>query len=260
VGPAALLAHLDLVRELPRIFRRAGARMVYTSGFHPKPSLSFGPALALGVPSLDEYLDLRLAEPQDEAALAALCAALREAAPTGLRVVGAVPLAAGEPAVARVAVAARYLLLLPRSAGSPEELMRRCAEALARPQALVRRKVKGEERIADVRPSIVEAALASEAERQCLRKLDWPETLPTFRVDVALNVGPPARPSELCGVLFGEPAGAGAESPSSGGVTSRGANGAESAIAHRVLRLALLAGAPGAFGPILPCAGGAAPI
>src|ERR1043166_2759056 len=59
-GPAALLGHLDLGRELPRAIRRAGVRLRYSEGFHPKPDLSFGPALSLGVASLDEYVDAKL--------------------------------------------------------------------------------------------------------------------------------------------------------------------------------------------------------
>ena len=53
VGPVALIGHLDLVRELPRVFRRAGVAMVHTKGFHPKPDMTFSPALSLGVLSLD---------------------------------------------------------------------------------------------------------------------------------------------------------------------------------------------------------------
>ena len=54
LGRVAYLGHLDLVRHLPRIFRRAGLEIFYSVGFHPKPELSFGPALGLGIPSLGE--------------------------------------------------------------------------------------------------------------------------------------------------------------------------------------------------------------
>ena len=71
-GATALLGHLDLIRELPRILRRVDMPMVYTKGFHPKPDMSFGPALSLGVMSLDEYADLRLTTDLDPEALARL--------------------------------------------------------------------------------------------------------------------------------------------------------------------------------------------
>jgi hypothetical protein len=62
-GAVALLGHLDLIRELPRVIRRAGIKTAYTEGFHPKPDMSFGPALSLGVASLDEYADIKLLDP-----------------------------------------------------------------------------------------------------------------------------------------------------------------------------------------------------
>src|SRR3954465_7953652 len=80
-GPAALLGHLDLIRELPRIVRRAGTKTAYSKGFHPKPEMSFGPALSLGVASLDEYLDVLLI---DAPAAAELLARLNRAASGGI--------------------------------------------------------------------------------------------------------------------------------------------------------------------------------
>ena len=60
LGRIAYLGHLDLIRHLPRVFRRAGLEVFYSVGFHPKPELSFGPALGLGIPSLGELLDVKL--------------------------------------------------------------------------------------------------------------------------------------------------------------------------------------------------------
>ncbi len=68
VGRAAFLGHLDLVRLLARSFRRADLPLAVTRGFSPKPRMTFGPALGLGVPSLGELVDVDL-----------------EHAPTGLR-------------------------------------------------------------------------------------------------------------------------------------------------------------------------------
>jgi radical SAM-linked protein len=65
VGRVVYLGHLDLIRHLPRIFRRAGLELFYSTGFHPKPEFSFSPALGLGVPGLAEILDVSLAEAVD---------------------------------------------------------------------------------------------------------------------------------------------------------------------------------------------------
>ena len=59
-GPTALLGHLDLIRALPRVMRRIEVPIAYSQGFHPKPDLTFSPALSLGVLSLSEFVDMKL--------------------------------------------------------------------------------------------------------------------------------------------------------------------------------------------------------
>jgi radical SAM family uncharacterized protein len=58
VGRAAFLGHLDFLRLLGRSFRRADLAISQTRGFSPKPRVSFGPALGLGIPSLGELVDI----------------------------------------------------------------------------------------------------------------------------------------------------------------------------------------------------------
>ena len=67
-GPARYLGHLDTMRELQRSLRRAEIDILYSEGFHPKPRLSFGDALPVGVESLCEMLDVRVhkSQPQGE--------------------------------------------------------------------------------------------------------------------------------------------------------------------------------------------------
>jgi radical SAM family uncharacterized protein/radical SAM-linked protein len=79
--PATLVGHLDWIRALPRILRRAGLPLFYSEGFHPKPKMEFPPALPLGTTSLDEAVDIALTEERDPEEV---LAALREAAPEGI--------------------------------------------------------------------------------------------------------------------------------------------------------------------------------
>ena len=53
---------------LTRTLRRTGLPLAYSAGYHPKPILSFGPPLPLGVESSAEYFDLELtrALPEEE--------------------------------------------------------------------------------------------------------------------------------------------------------------------------------------------------
>jgi radical SAM-linked protein len=62
VGLLRWISHRDLARLWERLLRRANLKLSMTEGFHPKPRIGFPSALALGVESLDEVVELELAE------------------------------------------------------------------------------------------------------------------------------------------------------------------------------------------------------
>ena len=59
------ISHRDLARLWERLLRRAQLKLSMTEGFHPKPRVAFPSALALGVESHDEVVEIELAEPWD---------------------------------------------------------------------------------------------------------------------------------------------------------------------------------------------------
>lgn len=61
-GRLAFLSHLETIRSMERIIRRAQLPYAVTEGFNPHMKVSFGPALPCGAAGLGEYLDLRLRE------------------------------------------------------------------------------------------------------------------------------------------------------------------------------------------------------
>lgn len=93
-----LISHLDLVRTMERLFRRAELRLSMSEGFHPKPRMSFPLALAVGIAGTDEVMEVELAEEPDADAL---LLALRTHAPDGLEIasVEVVPPGAKKPRV-----------------------------------------------------------------------------------------------------------------------------------------------------------------
>jgi radical SAM family uncharacterized protein/radical SAM-linked protein len=62
---ARYIGHLELARTFIRAFRRAELNLVYSQGFHPMPKVSFTCALPVGTESLQETLDIQLAETSD---------------------------------------------------------------------------------------------------------------------------------------------------------------------------------------------------
>ncbi len=59
-GQMRFISHLDVARVMERAARRARISLVYSQGFTPRPKISFGPPLVLGVASIAEYLDVEV--------------------------------------------------------------------------------------------------------------------------------------------------------------------------------------------------------
>jgi radical SAM-linked protein len=103
-GRLRLLGHLDLTRLLFRALRRAGVDLAYSEGFNPKPRVAFGPALAVGVASEAEYVDLECRAPLDASAIGRINAVL----PGEVRFLALCPIPAGLPSLGEAVRAARY--------------------------------------------------------------------------------------------------------------------------------------------------------
>jgi radical SAM family uncharacterized protein/radical SAM-linked protein len=213
LGPAAFLAHLDLVRHLPRAFRRAGLEIYYSKGFHPKPGLAFGPALGLGIPSLGELLDVKLV---DNVTPDEILRRLRMVSPPGIDFLAAAALVDGDLPLGRVLTESHYAVHLPDglSASAAEALWDKGEPLLAtrRERSDSRRPDRGNTR--DVRKSIVFAKAAGIAERQLLaEKLGWPldgsDRVLVFGLVVSALGS--ARPVEVIEAFFGEGAPGGCE-------------------------------------------------
>lgn len=78
-GRAVYISHLDLMRTMTRAFRRAGCMLKYSEGFNPHPNISIALPLSVGMESVCEIMDFKLAEEiEPEAILRALAPQLPE--------------------------------------------------------------------------------------------------------------------------------------------------------------------------------------
>jgi radical SAM-linked protein len=59
-GVLKYLSHLDIINIIIRAVRRARILAKYTEGFNPKPKITFGPPIPLGVESQAEYADVSI--------------------------------------------------------------------------------------------------------------------------------------------------------------------------------------------------------
>ncbi|MHB8881103.1 MAG: TIGR03936 family radical SAM-associated protein [Thermodesulfovibrionales bacterium] len=92
-GRLRFLSHLELSTALTRAMNRADFPLRYSTGFHPAPKVSFGPALSVGIAGTSEYLDVELIPPFN--ASEGLLRINREL-PSGIRATGMALLRGGE--------------------------------------------------------------------------------------------------------------------------------------------------------------------
>jgi radical SAM-linked protein len=168
LGRAAFTSHLDLVRMLPRLFRRLDLPVYYSLGFHSKPVMIFGPALSLGVASLGEYVDVKLCSDAttswDE-----LPARLNEASMDGLDFFGARLLSNADAKLSQVIQEAVYVAGLPRatleSCGLRDEAhVRETVTQHQSGELRTRRSIDGIGKWIDVKSYLVSAEVGAGAE------------------------------------------------------------------------------------------------
>ena len=203
-GPAALLGHLDLIRELPRVVRRAGAKTAYTKGFHPKPEMSFGPALSLGVASLDEYLDVALIDAPEPAEL---LERLNRAASGGIEFKSVVRLSSNDRVITTIITGAQYVIALAESAlaelGGVPELERRMGEFLAKSECTIRRDVEGLGKMVNVRQFVHKMQVGSAHSQQILERAGLIGRMVPIDVTIEIGQRGSAKVSEVVEALLG---------------------------------------------------------
>jgi radical SAM-linked protein len=135
-GRLVALSHLELMHTLLRAVRRAALPVAYSQGYHPKPKVSFGPALPVGVESVCEHLDLELCGPAQPDEVAARLA--REL-PPGLSVLEAERIEPAAPSLSEAQRAVHYRAEFPGDSWSEASLRDAVEDFRLAEQALVTR-------------------------------------------------------------------------------------------------------------------------
>ena len=205
LGPAAFLSHLDVVRALPRSFRRLELPMFYSSGFHPKPDMTFGPALSLGVASLCETVDVKIAADLDARAI---LAELTAGAQSGLRFVGGVRLGLQDPAVSKLIDRARYAVGIPRAVvdelGGLSWVTAKVAAALAAAELPVVRRIDGIGKRVEVRGFLRELCVDDGRARADLRRAGVIGDLVVLSAEVEVRGSGGVKIAEVVEATFGD--------------------------------------------------------
>jgi radical SAM-linked protein len=193
------LSHLETMHAILRAVRRAGLPVAYSQGFHPKPRVSFGPALPVGVESLCEDFDLDLLGPADPEDVARRLA--REL-PEDLRVQSAERVDGAEPSINEALRAVHYRLDFPEE-GWGEDVLARCvAEFQGAERAVVTRAAPPKNRRGK-RPQKVAERAGREIDLKDIvthLALEGPSTVAfSLRADPSGS----AKPAEVLAAIFG---------------------------------------------------------
>jgi radical SAM-linked protein len=203
LGASALLGHLDFMRELGRVIRRAGLRPVYSQGYSPKPRFTFGPALALGVASLDEKIDVDLIDAPESAER--LLVQLRRASGAGLRFVRAERLPRSAPSLGATVVGARYIILFPCTAAiDSSHLEAKIAAFLQRDRTVIKRMVKGIGRLIDVKSRIRTLRVGDATVRERIVAAGFIGRYSSLVAEVEIGPEGSVKPSEIVEALLGD--------------------------------------------------------
>ncbi len=203
-GASAFLSHLDLIRALPRTFRKQGLPLIYSQGFHPKPDMTFGPALSLGVSSLCEIVDVKISADIDAAAIVQ---ALSEGAQDGTLFLDGTRLGANDASVPRIVDAARYVVAVPRSVladlGGEAGLAARVDAVRAATELPVIRRIDGIGKKVDVREFLRRIAIGGDDAHAAIARAGIVGDFVAVDVDVEIRGSGAVKISEVVEVLAG---------------------------------------------------------
>jgi radical SAM-linked protein len=148
------ISHLDLMQSFEYALRRSKLPIAFSEGFNPRPKMSFGNAVGVGVSSDDERLILELMEPiQPQHVLQDLNGAL----PPGLRIVSAGSLAEGQKSPLGELNTSDYRIAI--SASDPTSVQNLLSEIMQSGEYYATRMKSGKPREVNFRPYVIDLAI-----------------------------------------------------------------------------------------------------
>ncbi len=143
------LSHLELIRAIERSIRRAQLQMVYSEGFHPHPKLSFGPALAVGIASDDEYFDMELAQDYSPEKI---IESLNKALTDGLKVLAVKKIVHRVKPLNAVLNRASYVIIFRADPIEHQEIIDQLNKILTSSSVEIMRTTKDGQKVVNIRP------------------------------------------------------------------------------------------------------------
>lgn len=147
------ISHLDLQRLLQRAFRRAKINLSYSEGFNPHPKMSYGNALALGVESQGEYVDIEI---EDDIDVKEFLERINEQLPEGIKFIKGQEIDPKTPSLSSVIVYGEYIFNIDLESPLSKEFVKsRVLNFIKSEEIIITKKnKKGKKVDVDIRPLI----------------------------------------------------------------------------------------------------------
>lgn len=158
-GRLIWFSHLDLQRAMQRALRRSGLPIQYSQGFNPHVNLSFASALAVGVASTCELLDVPLTQNVEPETF---MRRMNECLPTGLKIHFAKAVEDQAPSPMAQMRFAVYRALV-----DDADAVQKAEAFMQQSSVLVKKESKGKTREVDIRP-LVHALTAQRLGESCV--------------------------------------------------------------------------------------------
>ncbi|NLO73797.1 MAG: DUF2344 domain-containing protein [candidate division WS1 bacterium] len=172
-GPLRFLSHLDLVRAMDRLVRRAKLPVLYSEGFHPHARLSFASPLPLGMEGWREPCLIELARPISAAEIAR---AVGRHLPPGMELVSVELSTRGRRSPLADLLVAGYEMEL-TATGQLSDLVAAMEQYWAAREWKIARPTKTKVSEVDLRPGLLELELRADPPRVVMELSLAPETL-----------------------------------------------------------------------------------
>lgn len=154
------ISHLDLQRLLQRAFRRAKINLSYSEGFNPHPKMSYGNALALGVESQGEYVDIEI---EDDIEVKEFLERINEQLPDGIKFVKGQEIDPKTPSLSSIIVYGEYIFNIDLEVPLSKEFVKSRVLNFVKSEEIIVAKTnkKGRKVEVDIRPLIKNFDLVS---------------------------------------------------------------------------------------------------
>ena len=147
------ISHLDLQRLLQRAFRRAKINLSYSEGFNPHPKMSYGNALALGVESQGEYVDIEI---EDDIEVKEFLERINEQLPDGIKFVKGQEIDPKTPSLSSIIVYGEYIFNIDLEVPLIKEFVKSRVLNFVKSKEIIitKKNKKGKKVEVDIRPMI----------------------------------------------------------------------------------------------------------